>query len=395
MNDTSSIGSRLRQARTERGLSQEQLAERAGVSAGFVARIEQDRRRPGIATVFRLAAALGTEPSRLLDQRDRLESGSRERGVHAVRDALLSPGELPGLDLDDGGTPQPLAVLGQRAAGAWRLYWRGELADLAAELPELVTDARATERERGAAAAGPLTQAYRLCANLMVHTGNDDLAFTAAMRAARIAVKGDDPVREAAVAATASWVLLHMGRLRQAEKVAAAAAEKIRPSGKAGMAQSCVYGALLLSAAAPAAAAGDAGAVDGYMAEAQVTALRFTEGDRHDYELNFGPTQMAMQAVHQRAVLGQPVPALKAARRVNRADLRRISWGALHLDIAQANLDLKRNGPAVDALWEAWQASAEWARQQGLWRDAVTAAARAERRLSERCRKMAAAAGAR
>ena len=42
------------------------------------------------------------------------------------------------------------------------------------------------------------------------------------------------------------------------------------------MAALAVYGALLLSAAAPAAAAGSPDAVDTYMEEARVGALRFT-----------------------------------------------------------------------------------------------------------------------
>src|SRR6185312_15800939 len=112
------------------------------------------------------------------------------------------------------------------------------------------------------------------------------------------------------------------------------AAAKIEPSGRVPMEHLTVYGSLLLSAAAAAATAGNAGAVETYMAEAALAALRFTDGDRHDYRTNFGPTQVAMQRTYQLAVLGESAGALKAAKRVNRENLLHISWGAHQLDIA-------------------------------------------------------------
>ncbi len=53
------------------------------------------------------------------------------------------------------------------------------------------------------------------------------------------------------------------------------------------------------------------------------------EHDRLDYNVNFGPTQVAMQATYAHAVLGEPGKALKAAEGVHREDLRPISlWRA-------------------------------------------------------------------
>ena len=73
MQDTGFIGDRLRAVRRERGFSQQGLAERSGISARFVAKIEQGNSQPGTSTIFKLAGALGVEPSHLLDRRDRLE----------------------------------------------------------------------------------------------------------------------------------------------------------------------------------------------------------------------------------------------------------------------------------------------------------------------------------
>ena len=53
-----SFGRAVRVLRTERGLSQERLAERAGIHRTYVADVERGRRNVGLVNVSRLAAAL-------------------------------------------------------------------------------------------------------------------------------------------------------------------------------------------------------------------------------------------------------------------------------------------------------------------------------------------------
>jgi transcriptional regulator with XRE-family HTH domain len=57
----------LRELRLERVLSQRELAERAGVSPKTVLDVETGRIRPHPATLRKLAAALGVEPSALAE----------------------------------------------------------------------------------------------------------------------------------------------------------------------------------------------------------------------------------------------------------------------------------------------------------------------------------------
>lgn len=49
----------LRRLRQERGLSQERLAQDAGLNTTHVAKIERSEREPGVRTVAKLAEALG------------------------------------------------------------------------------------------------------------------------------------------------------------------------------------------------------------------------------------------------------------------------------------------------------------------------------------------------
>lgn len=61
------FGGRVRAAREAQGLTQEQVAERSGVHATEVSRIEAGKRDPKVSTLLRLAAALETSPGSLLD----------------------------------------------------------------------------------------------------------------------------------------------------------------------------------------------------------------------------------------------------------------------------------------------------------------------------------------
>ncbi len=64
---TKKFGENVRRERINAGLTQEQLARRAGVHPSEVSRLEREARDPRLSTIVRLAAALGVEPAGLLD----------------------------------------------------------------------------------------------------------------------------------------------------------------------------------------------------------------------------------------------------------------------------------------------------------------------------------------
>lgn len=61
------LGSNLRRLRDEKGWSQEQFADEAGLHRTYVSDIERAARNPTIMVLEKLAKALGVKPGSLLD----------------------------------------------------------------------------------------------------------------------------------------------------------------------------------------------------------------------------------------------------------------------------------------------------------------------------------------
>jgi transcriptional regulator with XRE-family HTH domain len=61
-----SIGDRIREIREARSLTQDQLAERSGISKGFLSDVENNKRNPSSEYVLKIANALGASIDYLL-----------------------------------------------------------------------------------------------------------------------------------------------------------------------------------------------------------------------------------------------------------------------------------------------------------------------------------------
>ena len=60
------LGANIRRLRKAKGLTQEQLAHRAGMAMRYVAGVERGEENPSLRFLVKIAEALGAEPADLL-----------------------------------------------------------------------------------------------------------------------------------------------------------------------------------------------------------------------------------------------------------------------------------------------------------------------------------------
>ncbi len=87
---TDELGKALRDLRRRSGLSQEALAERAELSRNFVAQIERGESTPTVATLSRLAGALGTTVGELLGEEPAAGEPAASVAVPLVADRIAA-----------------------------------------------------------------------------------------------------------------------------------------------------------------------------------------------------------------------------------------------------------------------------------------------------------------
>lgn len=83
------LGENLNRLRRDKGWNQEELADRAGISLGQVSKIERNKDKPKLDTIYSLLNALGCSPNALLNDVSETSVDGR------LEMALERLGELP------------------------------------------------------------------------------------------------------------------------------------------------------------------------------------------------------------------------------------------------------------------------------------------------------------
>jgi transcriptional regulator with XRE-family HTH domain len=96
--ESSAVGALIRQFRDERRMTQQHLANLAGIHAQTVSDIERGKHHPSDETMDSLAAALGVTASQL-DARRLGEAVARDAKTLVQREAITLALELPDADL--------------------------------------------------------------------------------------------------------------------------------------------------------------------------------------------------------------------------------------------------------------------------------------------------------
>lgn len=359
------MGDRIAELRLRRGLSQEALAERAGLSVDVVRKLEQGRRTSArLATINALARVLDTEPSFLVGQPSTFEAtaeSSEPPSVLALRQAVSPLSDLLGGEPDP---EDPPSIAGLRASLASTEVIRreGRMGEIGALLPQLIRDARAAVHAytgaEAAAAQSVLAVAYQVAATTLTALGKEDAAYTA-MERSRAAIRCcDDPDLETLAASTLSWVFAKQGRLADAERVALVRAEQIEPGFRSPPRELALWGVLLLRAAT--AAVRQERQVSDLLNMATAAAAGIGE-DLMVYATPFGPTNAGVAKVNFLVELERSDEAIRAARTVPGLDSLPPTWRArFHVDRALAYCDLDDDAAATRALLSAERDAPEW-----------------------------------
>lgn len=373
----SGMGDRIAELRLRRVLTQEQLADRAGLSVDVVRKLEQGQRRSArLATINALARALDTEPSFLVGQPSTFEGAhtveAESPSVFALRQAVSPLTDLLGGETDPE-EPPTLADLQRSLASTDVIRREGRMGEIGALLPQLICDARtavhAFTGAEAAAAQSVLAVAYQVAATTLTALGKEDAAYTAMERSWAAIRHCDDPDLETLAASTLSWVFTKQGRLEDAERVALVRAEQIEPGFRSSPKDLTLWGVLLLRAAT--AAVRQERQVTDLLNMATGAAASIGE-DLTVYSTPFGPTNAGVAKVNFLVELERSDEAIRAARAVPGIDALPPTWRArFHVDRAMAHTDLDNDSAATRALLSAERDAPEWMRYHSTSRRLV------------------------
>ena len=86
--EVNKVSERIQKLMTERRMSQMDLAVEAGISQGFLAMIETNRKIPTIMTIFKLAKALNVRASALMEDADTSREQKKREIINLIQKNL-------------------------------------------------------------------------------------------------------------------------------------------------------------------------------------------------------------------------------------------------------------------------------------------------------------------
>lgn len=372
------IGESIAALRIRRGMTQEGLAEAAGVSVSTLSKLEQGSRQdPSMATLRKIAAGLGVTTGELFTPSPtfstaRLDAGERS-DLHALRQVLQPARSVDGSAVwepADGVVPS-LAEIRESTREANQMYQRNQYVTAFQLLPGLISDARvAAEELTGEDQVGALVQlshAYRLAGSLLTHLRSDDLAYSAYGMAARAGQDAGQDVLTASAVIGETWLLIRQGRFQDVERVAVASADAIEPKfSRASRAELASWGWLMLRAAAAAVRNNRAEAATDMLLSAAAAAARIGRDqiDYHEYWSTLGPAVVAMKRVETALISGDVATAAEVAKTIPPGKVTSNNWNRHQLDLVAISLERRQWERALKRLAAVRRGAPSWLRYQ-------------------------------
>ncbi len=388
MTDTSAIGSRVRDARKLRGLTQKELARLSGLSVSLVRKLEQGE-YGGIRleTVHKLAIALRVQTSALAVGGDApapdRENAPQWEAVRRVLDGERrgEPADAPTLD-------------GVRAGAAVvdGLYRDSRLAEMGVTLPALLRDADVLVAVSCggelAQARGARSRVRLVAASLMIQARE----FGTAWRTLAGAMD-DAPgmLGQVAVASQMCFSLVRQGRLAEARDLALRWTDDTEPRlTRASRDELAAWAGLMVWAST--AAARDN--MPDVAAESIRLARMAAAGTNGDFIPEYtpwhltGPTMVALAQAENAIVTGQPATTLAIGARLERRGVAG-HYVRHRLDVACAHATLRQFPEAMQVLVQLRETVPEWLACQRYAADTLARIIRHRRMLSPEMREMA------
>ncbi len=97
----------MKRRRAALAISQAQLAERAGISTGYVGELEMGTKDPSLETLSRIAAALAVQPYRLMMSDEDVADAAGRDALYEAVDLIRQRLDEQMDDLRRGGTGRP------------------------------------------------------------------------------------------------------------------------------------------------------------------------------------------------------------------------------------------------------------------------------------------------
>ncbi|AZQ71937.1 XRE family transcriptional regulator [Streptomyces luteoverticillatus] len=365
-------GARIKHLRGS-DLTQQGLAEAAGVSLALVQKAEQDRGELSVGSLLKLANAFNTDVGTILGQQaprrgmTRTDRAALRRLSDAVHESALGAWE----GIDD---PSSVAELARARDLAWSAFWSSNTADISTYASKVLMEgqvryesATGSEREQVGLI---LASTYRVAASCSNGFGLRDLALSALTSAKHHAKEVDDPIMTALLESTLSWIYLRGAKTARSQAVAERAALAVEPSfRKADRPRLIAYGRLMISAAVAASRREDETGAADYISQAHAAAARLGS-DEKLWGTAFGPTAAKTEAVGIHVALKNYGKALKLANQKGMSDIpaqmSKVARNRYKLDIALAQCAAGLYDQAADVLIEVGLDAPEWVRHQAL-----------------------------
>ncbi|MBB5984010.1 helix-turn-helix transcriptional regulator [Kribbella solani] len=378
---TPNTGDAVRRIRYRRKLTQEELAERAGLSEATVKSIETGKRQGRMPTLAKLARALGVSTTDLLIPAAGapVVPEADPDGLLAVRRALTPP---LGIDLTGDLEPEQPGPWVETLAYAERLYMDDRYDAVLQAVPVLIEEASILHRANPAEPR-PLAQAYLYAANALTQLRQLDLANHALDKAMRVAYDTGDELLAAWAVGIQCWTLLLQRRFREVEQLAVQTAERIEPKmSDPASPQVATWGWLMMRASAAAIRDARTDDAETYMRQAKMAASRL-DGEQLAASAGVGvwspppvrrfcETTVGFKSVENAILIGEHGKGLELAARVVPSRIPTVNNRNRHkLDLAAAHVASGNQADAIESLMDLRDAAPKWLSHQGYAREMI------------------------